>query len=688
MPASGALRPHVTLTTAGHVDHGKSTLLRALTGTDPDRLAEEHRRGLSIELGFVWCTLPATPRVTGDVEVAFVDVPGHERFVATMLAGVGPATASVLVVAADDGWSAQTQEHAEVLALLGVPVLATAISKTGPAGRDRAAQVAGEVGTRLRGLGLDGGPIVLTDAVDGAGLDELRRALREGVAALPPSADAGRPRLWIDRAFVIDGAGTVVTGTLTGGTLRTGEQVRLQPGGTEARIRGLASLGSEVGQASPGERVAVNLAGVDRAEVERGDALVAGQAWRTTGELDGWVQLLPGRSLRDKGAWQLYAGTARTAARLLPFPDPIEVAATTRTDGGSDPAARRGDDPAGTAQVGAAGAVRAVLERPLPLVAGDVLVIRDAGRRQVVGSIRVGDPFPARLPRGRARRVEHASTVCAVAHASTRARASSPDSRERGSAPAPAATLVGGLVALHGGVRPVAELAAATGGRVATEAGDDLLHLGDQPVDLSDHVVRLGDHVVDGALVGAWHRALAALGPGTHDRGSVLRVLHAAGAPAAVDEPLLRHLVERGALAVTDAGYALPGHADDDARRRAVRRDEVVAALDAAPLAPPPLDEVTRRAGADARDVAALVQEGRVIRAGPIAFSASAIEEAHRLLAASPLAARPFTAGEARDVLGTTRRYLIPLLEHLARIGVSSFDGAHHRLTGASRPRD
>jgi selenocysteine-specific elongation factor len=626
---STARRPHRIVTTAGHVDHGKSTLLRALTGMEPDRLAEERRRGLSIELGFVWAVLPGTPLAPGELEVAYVDVPGHERFVGTMLAGVGPAPATLLVVAADDGWSAQTQEHAEVLSLLGVPVIATAVTKSRTVPPERLDEVRDEVGRELTRLGLDGGPIVATDAVEGTGLDDLRGALRDAFAGLPIPPDRGRPRLWVDRRFTVTGSGTVVTGTLTGGSLAVGDRPRLLPTGISTRIRGLASLGGEVERAGPGERLAVNLGGVERDAVDRGDALVGGEGWRSTDVVDGWLRVLPGREVGAKGAWHAHLGSARTTARVLPLTGPV----------GTSPTSLAGADE---------GAVRLLLDRSLPAVAGDVIVLRDAGRRRTVGRVVVADPAPGPLPRGRSARAERAELLAATVGATedrTRTRA---------------------LVQLGGGVRPVADLVAAIGWSEGTPRPDD--------------VEEVGAHLVTRDRIRRWIGAIGELGAGSHPRGAVVPRLVEADVPAELVDALLAHLVASGQLAAVDAGFALPEHVDDETARREARRRAVVDALAARPLAPPPWASVAAEHGADARDLATLVQRRAIVRAGKVTFAASAVDEATRALRAAPFAARPFTAGEAREALPTSRKYLIPLLEHLARSGVTTFDGTHHRL--------
>uniref|UniRef100_UPI001885F728 GTP-binding protein n=1 Tax=Ornithinicoccus halotolerans TaxID=1748220 RepID=UPI001885F728 len=264
--------------TAGHVDHGKSTLVRALTGSDPDRLAEERRRGLTIELGFCWTELD------DGQQLAFVDVPGHERFVTTALAGLGPVPAALLVVAADDGWMPQTAEHVAALEALGVRHGVIAVTRSDLADPEVAAELARE---ELAGTGLADAPMVPVCAPTGAGLPELRRALTAMLARLPEPALGADVRLWVDRCFTVTGAGTVVTGTLPAGRLAVGDVLETGRGG-RVRVRRLESLGRQVPEARGVARVALNLTG-DPGTLQglrRGDVLVSPGAWASVTELD------------------------------------------------------------------------------------------------------------------------------------------------------------------------------------------------------------------------------------------------------------------------------------------------------------------------------------------------------------------------------------------------------------------
>jgi selenocysteine-specific elongation factor len=289
---------HYIIATAGHVDHGKSALVRALTGIDPDRLPEEKARGITIELGFAHLDLPAPRQLESDTlyRVGIVDVPGHEDFVKNMVAGVGSIDLALLVISAKDGWMPQTEEHLQILTYAGVArgVVALTMADLVPS----TDQVVSEVRERLRGTALAEAPIVATSAVSGAGLEQLKCALASELSRTLPQHDLGKPRLAVDRAFTIRGTGTVVTGTLTGGTLSRGQSVIIEPHGIPARIRSIQSYNIEVGQAMPGSRVALNLpdvhvkqSGHSGASVGRGDVITAPGLGRGSDTLDALLEM-------------------------------------------------------------------------------------------------------------------------------------------------------------------------------------------------------------------------------------------------------------------------------------------------------------------------------------------------------------------------------------------------------------
>ena len=348
--------------TAGHVDHGKSALVRALTGSDPDRLEEEHRRGLSIQLGYAWTSLPEV----GDL--AFVDVPGHERFISTMLAGVGPVPAVLFVVAADDPWMPQAAEHLAALDALRVRHAVVAVTRSDLADP---APAAARAEAELQQTSLRGSPIVPVSSRTGAGLDELRARLVELVQGLPAADPGADVRLWIDRRFTISGAGTVVTGTLPAGTVARGDT--LSTGMGTVRVRGIESLEEKVDSMSGVARVALNVTG-DVADLDATRTLTTPGAFHWTEVLD--VRVTSGEVERLPTLPMLHVGAHSVSVRCRPLDGEL---------------------------------VRLTLERPLPLRFGDRTLLRDPGSRQVWGA-RVLDPMPPPLRR-RGAAVERAKAL-------------------------------------------------------------------------------------------------------------------------------------------------------------------------------------------------------------------------------------------------------------------------------------
>lgn len=348
--------------TAGHVDHGKSALVRALTGIDPDRLEVEQRRGLTIELGF------AHVRAPSGRTIGIVDVPGHIDFINTMISGVGAVAAVMLIVDAVEGPRAQTAEHLDIVAHLGAHTIVPVITRADLVDDDQVECVAAEIADVLALRGVDGHVPVVTSAVDGRGIAELIAVL-DRAAANANVADRGRPRLFVDRVFSIRGAGTVVTGTLSDGGLRVGD--RLAVGGSVSRVRGIQHHGADVADINPGERVAVNLADVGVDEVARGDVLVEPDRWHHTDVVDAEVHLDPATPSTVRGAL-LHVGTARRLVAMRP------VGSSSVTD-----AARQ---------------VRLRYSSPLPLLPGDRFVLRDPGAGRTIGGGVIRDVAPRRRP--------------------------------------------------------------------------------------------------------------------------------------------------------------------------------------------------------------------------------------------------------------------------------------------------
>lgn len=577
--------------TAGHVDHGKSTLVRTLTGIDPDRLAEERERGLTIDLGFAWATLPSGRGV------AFVDVPGHVRFLGNMLAGVSAVDACLFVVAATEGWKPQSEEHLRILELLGARHGLIALTKVDLVDDDHAELAGMDVADRVAGTFLEGAEVVPVDAISSRGVEDLRAALDRLLAATPTAADRNRPRLWVDRSFAAKGSGTVVTGTLTGGALRTDDELLIAPPGAEVRVRALQSHQTSVDVIGPGRRVAANLVGIAHTHVGRGQALVRPGQWHATRVVDATLTVLAAldHEVSRRGAHVAHIGSGEHSVRLRVLgPSALEPGQT--------------------------GAVRLHLPVDLPLVAGDRYVLRESGRGETVGGGEVLDVSPV-LPASKAR----------------------PDRS------------IDRIVAERRWV-DVADLERFTGERRTAVVGTWVV----DPAALAAAVVELGE-------------AVAAAGPLGLDMASLdgRRRAVLAAAAGAKGEPL------------TDlADVAVSG----GRARRAAAQDPLadhpwLAALEAAPFSPPPPE------GVDRGEVRELVRRGLVVAADGTWFAASAITAAGRtvagLLEASPAGV---TVAEVRDALGTSRKFLLPLLGVLDGTGVTRRRG-DLRIAGPRLPQ-
>ena len=571
------------IATAGHVDHGKSTLVQALTGSDPDRLEEEHRRGLTIQLGYCWTALP------GLGDVAFVDVPGHERFVATMLSGIGPVPAVMFVVAADDPWMPQAAEHLAALDALGVTHGVVAVTRSDLADPGPASRRATE---ELARTSLAGAPVVAVSGRTGEGLDELRHGLAAMLAAVPTADPAADVRLWVDRRFTIRGAGTVVTGTLPAGTVRRGDV--LEYDGRPVRVRGVESLERTVDSAHGVARVALNLAGDDLSDLDRGDPLLTPGAWHHTGVVD--VRLRARDTSTPPERPLLHIGATAVAAHCRPLGDDL---------------------------------VRLTLDRPLPLRVGDRALLRDPGDRRIWG-LQVLDPAPPRLDRrGAAAR----RAVALAGHTGE------PDLRDevtrREVVQADLLRRIGVPVA----VADTAPVVAADGWLMS-------------PARAARGAAAVADAVRD-------HDRANPLHPGVSLAVLADRVgLPSPGLVAAVVRPPLRVangtvLGEQKAGLPTAVETALAALAEDLAED---------------PFAAPTADRL-RELGLDARTVAAAVKAGRLLRPAPgIVLLPGADRQAVTWLSELP---QPFTASQARERLGTSRRVVLPLLDHLDRGGLT-----------------
>jgi len=355
------------LATAGHVDHGKSTLVKTLTGTDPDRWAEERERGLTIDLGFASLVTPAGH------DVSFVDVPGHVRFIANMLAGVGAVQGCLFVVDAREGWMPQSEEHLRILELMGLQHGVIVITKIDLVDDDDLELALLELDDRRRNSFLENAPVVAVSSHTGQGLSDLLAAIDRLLDTTPTAVDRELPRLFVDRSFAAKGSGTVVTGTSIDGRFDVGDTMIVGPERRTCRIRSIQNHGRSVNSIGPGHRVALNLSGVEHAEVSRGDVITRADDWHHTDRFDASLGVLSslGHSVSRRGAYRVHIGSADVPARLRVIgPDSLEP--------------------------GTSGFVRIYLDRSFPLLPGDRFVVRDSGRGETIGGGEVLDVDPIR----------------------------------------------------------------------------------------------------------------------------------------------------------------------------------------------------------------------------------------------------------------------------------------------------
>jgi selenocysteine-specific elongation factor len=606
------------IATAGHVDHGKSTLVRALTGMEPDRWAEERRRGMTIDLGYAWMTLPA-----GD-KLAFVDVPGHERFVPNMLAGLGPVPAVMFVVAADGGWMPQSAEHLAAVDALGVRhglLVITRSDLADPAPATRQARV------EIARTSLGAVEAISVSAVTGQGLDDLKAALVRLVDSLgAAAADHPTPvRLWIDRSFTIKGAGTVVTGTLPAGTVRNGQELALAPSGRTVRVRGLEALGEPAATVTGVARVALNLRGIPADLPARGMALIEPGRWTLTSELD--VRVTPQAAdphPKFPPDLLVHVGSARTPARVRVL---------------------------GTDSLYA----RLRLKDPLPLHVGDRVILRDPGAAGLaIYGATVLDPFPPPL----ARRGAGAAAV-----------------RELSAWPDP--PTAADLLRRHKLLRGQQLAAAGLADRPAPVAGDwlaDPEHWAWLRAELPRAVAAFAakDPLAPGMPAEV---ARAALSLPSRDLVAAL-----ATGEVVLDGAYLRIFTKKAQAADETAATGPVKPAGQLPPRVAEAVQAVLDGLADDPFAAPDTERL-RALGLDARALAAAARVGLLLRIADLVVLAPGADKAAAELLAE--LEQPFTTSQARQALRTSRRVAIPLLEYLDRARVTErLPGDLRRIRG------
>jgi selenocysteine-specific elongation factor len=594
------------IATAGHVDHGKSALIVALTGIDPDRFEEEKRRGLTIDLGYAWTTLPSGR------EVGFVDVPGHERFIRNMLAGVGPVRLVLFVVAADEGWKPQSEEHLQILDVLGIAGGVIALTKTDLVDADGVALATDEVRDRVAGSVLADAPIVPVSARTGDGLPDLIAALDRLVLGAPAPEDA-RTRLFVDRVFTITGAGTVVTGTLTGGCLRVDDDVTLEPGDVRARVRSLQTHKRARDEACHVARVAVNLAGVERAPLRRGVVVTMPRSFRTTSQIDAIVRPVRGvDEIPERGAFLLHHGAAETSARIRVL-DRLPDGALL---------------------------VRVRVEDVLVVDVGDRFVLWEAGRRRVVGGGIALDPAPPR-----------AATPRHVAFLARRAATDDRDERAR-------------IAVEEAGAIRAAELELQLGANPAPTTTDGWL--------VSDDLARRIASSLTASL-DTFHRGrpLEEGAPLDAARRTVLDEVRASGARVdpGIADAMLDHLERDGVIARAATTVRLASHTVSLGAHE-TELDELIAAISGEHEATPPTVKQLGEAGFDPALIDAAGRAGRLVRIAPDLVLTPAMLE-RGIAVAREHASEGMTVSALREALGTSRKYAVPLAEYLDATGVT-----------------
>jgi len=627
------------IATAGHVDHGKTALVQALTGTNPDRLPEEKARGITIDLGFAELNLTGP---NGDLHAAMIDVPGHEDFVRNMVAGVGSIDLALLVVAADDGWMPQTEEHFQILTCLGIERGVIALTKSDLGNVEK---ITVEIHAQLRGTAFAGAPIIPTSIRANAGIEELKRALVSELSLMSPQRDIGKPRLFVDRAFSLHGIGTVVTGTLTGGIFRRGQTVAVQPRNSNARIRSIQHHGRDSDQASPGTRTAINLpdlmVGSSTGAIRRGDVVSIGGL-----EPSSTIDVLLEKSarlrqeepaahpLKEGGSIYLHHGTARVAAKVA-FLD--------------GEALRRGEK--------AIAQLR--LESPVLAFIGDRFVIRDRSERHTIGGGIVLDPEGDR-------KKFRAAAQCTLLTA-------------RAAAPNDVDVCVSSEIERRQAMRISVLMQ-------KSRFSDDEITAALERLGGRNEIVICGEVVAD---IEAWRtlrNRASTLIDTAHEKNSEraglgVTLLRAAfdDQPSEVFESLMTDIcrndfVRHGSIIARSSHRAtLPHHLKAAA-------EKIVATLGEKPFDPPARQELAPSRDAQ-QTLTFLIQEGRVLEISPdVVLLPENFARMKETIVDYISKRGPATVSQLRQELQTSRRVLVPLLEKLDRDKVTRRVGDRRTL--------
>ncbi len=596
------------LGTAGHIDHGKSALVQALTGMDPDRLSEEKARGMTIDLGFAWLALP------DGQEVGIVDVPGHERFIKNMLAGVGSIDLALLIVAANEGVMPQTTEHLAILDLLGIERGIVVLTKKDLVDQEWLDLVKMDVEELVKGTTFASAPIVAVSSVTKEGLDELVKTISRLLATTDPKKDLGRPRLPVDRIFTIAGSGTVVTGTLIDGSLSVGQEVEIVPASLKARIRGLQTHKTKLNAASPGSRVAANLVGVATTDLVRGYVVTKPGWLEPTTQVSVELRLLGylKRPLPHNAEVSFHTGAAEAMGKVrLLDKDRVTPGETA------------------WAQI--------VLDQPVALVKGDHFIIRSP--METLGGGKIVDSHAKRL-----RRFKEAT----IATLKTKQKGSTEDvilAVLESKQPLAAAGVVTSTELPASEVTPALEALAASGQAVTVGQGDGRLFF------TAAGWARLGKEV--GGILEEYHRKYPVrLGMPKVELASRIKL----GKPAQL---VLDRMVTEGTLTEEGLVIRLPSHQIKLSAAQQAKVDAYLRGLSQSPYAPP-TDQTLEP---DLLNL--LVERRQVVRVSDmVVFSAKAYDEMVAGVLARIKQNGKITLGETRDMFATTRKYIQPLLEY------------------------
>lgn len=608
--------------TAGHVDHGKSTLINRLTGINPDRLKVEQDREMSIELGFAWFKLP-----NGD-DIGVVDVPGHRDFIENMLAGIGGIDAALFVVAADEGVMPQTREHLAILDLLQIPAAVVALTKIDlvedPEWLDL---IEADLQDTFAGTALENAPIVRVSARSGEGLETLVQTLQSVLTQHPQRPDLGRPRLPVDRVFTLPGFGTIVTGTLTDGHLSVGDAVEILPGGTEGRIRGLQTHKQAEEKAQPGSRTAVNISGVSVDQIRRGDVVVTPGSYQPTRMMDVWVRLIKDNDtpLRHNTEVKLFLGAAEVIARV-------------RLLGAQE------------LQPGEEGFLQLMLQEPVVALRQDRFILRRPSPAETIGGGQVVDPHPQR----RYKRFNEAKLEdLAQLMVGTPEEILMQSARQAG--------FIGRKQLIENTGLETAQAQAAIDALIA--GGELTLMDGKQALLPTDQLERLQEALLQS--LADFHRQNPLQLGMPRER---LRTENNLGAE--LFDPLIDRLSAAGKLIAENASVRLAGHSIQLTEAQEQKTKDLLKDFAAQPYTPPSVKESQEVIGEDL--VKVLVQTGQLVQLGEdVLLRPDVLTEMQNAVIEIIRQKGSITLAELRDRFNTSRKYAVAVLEYLDASGVT-----------------